>query len=160
MEFLRETYLPRLTRALEVLPEADLWWRPHEGAISMGTTPPAPGGKRAPVDRLGHRRRADERDRAAEFAATAASAEALGSDGPTLLARLAEALDEACQVIAGLDEQDLLCTHRIQGEEVSGLYAVYHVVEHFSWHTGQALMIAKTRGGARGTELHSTMRTG
>ena len=39
-------------------------------------------------------------------------------------------------------------THGIQGFEVTGLAAVLHVVEHFSWHTGQAVWIAKARAGA------------
>ena len=35
----------------------------------------------------------------------------------------------------------------IQGFEVTGLEATYHVVEHFSWHVGQAVWIAKARAG-------------
>ena len=34
--YLRDTYLPRLSRALETLPAGDLWWRPHDGALSFG----------------------------------------------------------------------------------------------------------------------------
>ena len=35
----------------------------------------------------------------------------------------------------------------IQGREVNVLEAIYHVVEHFSTHVGQIVMIAKQRGG-------------
>lgn len=34
--YLRETYMSRLQRALEVLPPADLWWQPHPDCISVG----------------------------------------------------------------------------------------------------------------------------
>jgi uncharacterized damage-inducible protein DinB len=36
----------------------------------------------------------------------------------------------------------------IQGFETTVLAAVLHVVEHFSWHTGQVVWIAKARSGA------------
>ena len=39
-------------------------------------------------------------------------------------------------------------TRRIQGYEVTVLEAVYHVVEHFSMHTGQIIVLAKARSGA------------
>ena len=35
----------------------------------------------------------------------------------------------------------------IQGMEVTVLDALYHVVEHFSTHTGQILYLAKLRSG-------------
>ena len=38
-------------------------------------------------------------------------------------------------------------SRRIQGFETTPFRAVYHVVEHFGWHTGQAVWIAKARGG-------------
>ena len=45
-----------------------------------------------------------------------------------------------------MESQDLLERRDIQVfEGVSGLAAVLHVVEHFSWHTGQIAWIAKQR---------------
>ena len=38
--------------------------------------------------------------------------------------------------------------YAIQGYDVRGLEAAYHVVEHLSWHAGQIVWIAKARGGA------------
>jgi hypothetical protein len=41
----------------------------------------------------------------------------------------------------------LLAQYEIQGYTVSGLYAVYQVVEHFAMHYGQILYIAKNLTG-------------
>lgn len=79
----------------------------------------------------------DRRDRDSEFAAL---------QGPTpdqLLARLRDTVEEACAVISGLSAGQLAATHKIQTYEVSGIAAVYHVVEHFSYHTGQIAFITK-----------------
>ena len=45
--------------------------------------------------------------------------------------------------MARLDPDKLLEKRRIQGLEVSALEAVLHVVEHFSMHTGQIILLAK-----------------
>jgi hypothetical protein len=46
-------------------------------------------------------------------------------------------------VLAGLTAADLATSRTIQGRDVSVLEAVYHVVEHFSGHVGQIVLIAK-----------------
>jgi len=78
------------------------------------------------------------RDRAAEFAAT---------DGPDI-GELMELLDasvgDADKVIATLGEADLTKSCTIQGRETTVMEAIYHVVEHFSMHTGQIIMLAKS----------------
>lgn len=56
--------------------------------------------------------------------------------------------NDACAVIEAQRASDLARPLLLQGFETSPLHAVYHVVEHFSWHTGQLVAIAKQRGGA------------
>jgi hypothetical protein len=46
-----------------------------------------------------------------------------------------------------LTEADLLMTLHIQGYTVSGLHAVYQVVEHFGIHYGQIVYITKLLRG-------------
>ena len=83
----------------------------------------------------------DGRDRPAEFSArgdlTAAE----------LLARLGETMGEAAEVLKRLTEEDLLATMHIQGYTVTGLGAVYQVVEHFGLHYGQIIYITKMQAG-------------
>jgi hypothetical protein len=55
---------------------------------------------------------------------------------------------EASDVLSRLTEADLLARYEIQGYNVTGLEAVYQVVEHFGLHYGQILYIAKTLTGA------------
>lgn len=50
-------------------------------------------------------------------------------------------------MLAGLDRTRLVRPVTIQGVETTILEAIYHVVEHFSMHTGQILWIAKARTG-------------
>ena len=83
----------------------------------------------------------DERDRPAEFSATGDLSAA------DLLARLGQTMDEASKVLARLTEEDLLATWHIQGYSVSGLSAVYQVVEHFGLHYGQIVYITKMQQG-------------
>lgn len=140
--YLGEVYLPRLTRALEVLPAADLWWRPHARALSAATVLLHLDGNLRQWVLSGLGGAPDQRDRAAEFAATG------GDDGPTLLARLADTVAASCAVIRGLPGDGLQREVTIQGFPTTPFDALYHVVEHFSWHTGQLVQIAKQRAGA------------
>jgi len=71
------------------------------------------------------------RDRAAEFA------ERGPLPGATIVARLEAAVRRACQVLGALDAAGLARRRRIQDYDVATIVAVTHVVEHFSFHTGQ-----------------------
>ncbi len=46
-------------------------------------------------------------------------------------------------MLARLDDADLSRTFQIQGYMVTGLQAVYQVVEHFGMHYGQIVYITK-----------------
>jgi hypothetical protein len=56
-------------------------------------------------------------------------------------------MQEASDVLARLTENELLARYEVQGYNVSGLDAVYQVVEHFGMHYGQVLYIAKSLSG-------------
>lgn len=57
--------------------------------------------------------------------------------------RLAGVVAEAVEVIRQLPEARMTEKVVIQGHEVTVLEAVYHVVEHFSGHTGQIIFASK-----------------
>jgi uncharacterized damage-inducible protein DinB len=78
------------------------------------------------------------RDRAAEFSATD------GAEIGELLASLDSSVGDADKVISRLGESDLTRCCTIQGRETTVMEAIYHVVEHFSMHTGQIIMLAKS----------------
>ena len=138
---LRDTYIPRLKGALEILPPEDLWWRPHEGVLAFGNVLLHLEGNVCQWILSGLGGRADSRERSSEFAAGD------GPSGEELLERLGETVAGACAVVEELEEGALISECEIQGFKTTGLGAVYHVVEHFSWHTAQAVWIAKWRAG-------------
>jgi hypothetical protein len=56
-------------------------------------------------------------------------------------------MQEAAKVLDRLTPDDLAATYEIQGYTVSGLAAVYQVVEHFGMHYGQVVYISKAMRG-------------
>lgn len=76
------------------------------------------------------------RDRDAEFATRGGAPEILLRD-------LREAVDATCTVIEVLPPARLVEHIQVLREEVSVLEAIYHVVQHFSGHTGQILYLTK-----------------
>jgi uncharacterized damage-inducible protein DinB len=81
------------------------------------------------------------RDRDSEFAAR---------DGVTateLSANLLDTVEQATQVISGLNTAQLTQMYEVQNYRVSGVEAVYHVVEHFAEHTGQIIFATKKLTG-------------
>ena len=65
----------------------------------------------------------------------------------TTFEKLGATLQEASEVLASLSEGDLLTTFEIQGYTVTGLAAVYQVVEHFALHYGQIVYVTKLLRG-------------
>ena len=79
----------------------------------------------------------DVRERDAEFAARG------GASIDELSARLHSAVEEAAAVIEAVTGERLLQRLAIQKYDVSVMEAIYHVVEHFSGHTGQIIFATK-----------------
>lgn len=82
------------------------------------------------------------RDRDAEFNARG------GHTAAELIELLRATVAEAVQIIANLDAAALTREYEIQNYRVSGVEAVYHVVEHFGEHTGQIIFITKMLTGS------------
>jgi len=141
-EYLTGHYLPKLLASLEVLSDADLWWRPHEAANSAGNLILHLAGNIRQWVVSGVGGAPDHRDRATEFARREPLSRA------ELTARITEAVLEADAVIAATDPASLGERREIQGRQVTLLEAIYHVVEHFGMHTGQIIYIAKLRSGS------------
>ncbi len=78
-----------------------------------------------------------ERNRPAEFAQRDALPIA------PIMANLADALRQVDEVLANLSPETLSNRHKIQAYDVTGLEAIYHVVEHFALHAGQIITMTK-----------------
>jgi uncharacterized protein DUF1572 len=154
---LLEQYWPRLRGCVEPLTDEQVWWRPNEASNSIGNLILHLDGNVRQWLVSSFNRLEDARDRPAEFSARQ------GISRSALLSQLDGTLREAAEVLSRLTEAQLLATFHIQGSTVSGLYAVYQVVEHFGMHYGQILFITKlVRGESLGfyRELDKTGRPG
>ena len=138
---LTSDYLPKIERCLAGLGDEDVWWRPNEASNSIGNLLLHLCGNVRQWIVGGVGGREVERDRQSEFD------ERGRIPAAELLSRIRSAVAEADAVIAALDADALTGARRVQGYDVSVLTAVYHVVEHFSMHTGQIIFLSKARGG-------------
>jgi hypothetical protein len=134
---LLEHYWPRLRSCVESLTDEQIWWRPNEASNSIGNLVLHLNGnvRQWLVDSFEHR--ADERDRPAEFN----QRESIPASD--LIARLSGTMQEASAVLERLTEAELTAPMEIQGYHVTGVEAVYQVVEHFGLHYGQITYITK-----------------
>lgn len=137
--FLGTEYRTQVRLAVEALPADALWWRANEQSNSVGNLLLHLNGNVRQWILGGVGRQANERHRAAEFAART------GPPAATLLADLNRTLDEVDRVLASLTAASLLEPRTIQGRDTTVLAAIFHVVEHFSQHLGQIILVAKLR---------------
>ena len=131
LHHLREESLPRLERCVRAMTPEELWWRPNASTVSAGNLLLHLDGnvRQWILGGLGGRPVTRVRDE--EFSATGPI------PGEDLLARLRATLDEVAVVFAELDPARLAEPRRIQGFDTDGVGILVHVVEHFSYHTGQ-----------------------
>ena len=134
---LMDQYWPRMRNCVESLTPEQVWWRPNEASNSVGNLLLHLNGNIYQWLVASFNRLDDTRNRPAEFA----QRETIAPDA--VLRRLGDTLQEASAVLSRLTEADLASTYHIQGYTVTGLHAVYQVVEHFGMHHGQILYITK-----------------
>ena len=130
-------YLPRIDLCLQKLSDEAVWWRPNNESNSIGNLLLHLAGNVRQWIGSGIGGAAGDRNRQQEFDERARIPKA------ELLSNLRSAVQEADIVLASLDPQRLLDIRPIQGRDVTLLYAILHVAEHFSMHTGQIILLAK-----------------
>lgn len=135
--YLGTEYRTKLRAAVEALPAEALWWRPNDSSNSVGNLL---------LHLMGNVRQwivaaiggaADSRNRAAEFATRS------GPSAAALLADMDRLLDEVDRILSGLTTASLLERRTIQNRDVAVVEAIFQVVEHFSLHLGQIILVAK-----------------
>lgn len=141
-------YLPKIRHCLAKLTEEDLWWRPNPQCNSIGNLVLHLCGNAEQWILHGVCGQPDKRRRDSEFAAKDGMSPA---EMRTHLDRSIEKVDAAMMSLEAQasGHPGLMLEERtIQGMQVTVLRAIYHVVEHFSQHTGQIMWITKARTGA------------
>lgn len=136
---LRFDYMPKLEKSLAPLSPADVWWRPNDASNSIGNLVLHLKGNVTQWIIGGVGQRPFVRDRQREFDTRG------DASARELLDALHATIAQADDVLANLGEASLLERRKIQNYDVNVLEAVYHVVEHFGMHTGQIIVISKSR---------------
>lgn len=130
-------HLPRIARCLGMLSEKEIWWRGNSASNSVGNLVLHLEGNVRQWIISGLGGTPDHRERDKEFA----------ERGPIprrqLVKRLHGTVAEACRVLGALSTRDLARARPIQRFRVTGFKAVYHVTEHFAYHSGQIAYAAK-----------------
>jgi hypothetical protein len=131
-----------------------VWWRPNESSNSVGNLILHLNGNVRQWLVVPFTTGDDRRDRPSEFA------ERRQIPPAALIDMLDGTMQEAAEVLSRLTDRDLRATFHIQGYTVSGLHAVYQVVEHFGMHYGQILYAAKLLQGRNLGFYRALDRTG
>jgi uncharacterized damage-inducible protein DinB len=139
--FLTQDYLPKIERCVSQLTPEQIWFRANDASNSIGNlllhlagssrywAIEVIGGQ--PIGRI----RQQEFDRR----------EPLSPD--RLVADLQAAVADVDRGLAALSAETLLEKRTSHDEELTVLWCVYHIVEHFSMHSGQILSMAKALVG-------------
>lgn len=136
-------YPTKIRRCLDVLTADAVWRRTDAESNSVGNLLLHLAGNARQWIVSGVGGAHDARHRGAEFSARE------GDDADSLFASLRTTLDEVDAVLSTLTHERLGQHLVIQGRTVSVFDAIYHVVEHFSLHTGQIILLTKVHAPSR-----------
>jgi len=134
---LQEEFMPKIRTCVESLSEEQIWWRPNDKSNSVGNMVLHLTGNVRQWIIAGVGQTQDIRERETEFS----------EKGPIpkteLLNGLESTVKEALAVLEKVNLGKLLEIRHIQVYDTSVLQAIFHVVEHFSGHTGQIIYVTK-----------------
>ncbi len=146
----------QILRCAGLLSTAELWQRPNEHVNSVANLILHLTGNVTQWIVAGVGGAAFDRNRPAEFAARS------GDPAAVILPPLERAVAEARRIIRACDAASLSQPRIIQGYSVLTVAAIFHVVEHFCFHTGQIIHATKwlknvdlSLYDARGQRLHA-----
>jgi hypothetical protein len=127
----------RIEACLTELPPLSLWARESETENAVGNLLLHLDGNVRQWILSGVGVEPDARYRPSEFAARS------GADASVLLSQLRRTVREAVHLIRALPHRRLTEQVSIQGYDTTVLSAIFHVVEHFSGHTYQIILLTK-----------------
>jgi len=138
-DYLVNDYVPRIVAVLRQLDDADIWWRGNEASNSIGNLVLHLAGNVRQWIVSGVGGAPDLRDRPAEFARRE------GMTRDELVNHLESTITMVDEALARVTPDQLFEPRKIQGIDTTVMEAIYHVVEHFSTHVGQIVMLGKLR---------------
>ncbi len=132
-----EENTPRILKCLDELSEEDMWKRPNNSSNSVGNIILHICGNVTQyiIAALGDTE--DRRDRDNEFSATG------GATRQELILKLTGTVSHAVNIIKQQTEESLSKKRMVQGYDLTGVGIIIHVLEHYSYHTGQIVFWTK-----------------
>ena len=127
----------RIYRCISLIDEKDLWRSPSNGIPAIGNLILHLCGNARQWILSGLGGRPDNRDRDQEFVAQTKIKKA------ELVFLLENMRSNLRQTLDELDPKQITQIHVVQGFEVTGFSVIVHVIEHFSYHTGQITTLTK-----------------
>ena len=128
-----EENTPRIVKCLKLLTEDEVWQRPNNSSNSIGNLIVHLCGNITQYIILALDESKDTRNRDMEFSLAKAQ----------LLQMLQNTVSRATEILKTLEISKLINIHSVQGFELSGIGIIIHVVEHYSYHTGQISFFTK-----------------
>jgi uncharacterized damage-inducible protein DinB len=129
--------LQKIERCVEQLSDGEVWWRSGEESNSIGNLILHLCGNARQWIVSGIGGATDTRARQSEFDERSLISRA------DLISHLRQTLQEVDAVLASFPTAAILEQRTFQGTEETVLDAIFHVVEHFSMHTGQIILLTK-----------------
>ena len=132
-----EENTPKIEKCLAELTEDELWRRPNASSNSTGNIILHLCGNitQYVLSSLGNTE--DKRERDKEFSSTRVLQKA------ELIDKLKTTVSAAVKIMRSLNDDEMLQNHSVQGFDLSATGIIIHVVEHYSYHTGQIIFWTK-----------------
>ena len=132
-----EENTPKIQKCLDELTEEEIWKRPNPSSNSVGNIILHLCGNITQyiLSSLGEIE--DKRERDKEFSTTG------GLNKKELFDKLQSTITQAVHVIGSINVENMLRKRSVQGFELSAIGIIIHVVEHYSYHTGQIIFWTK-----------------
>lgn len=132
-----EENTPKIKKCLDELTEEEVWKRPNTSSNSVANIIVHLCGNITQyiLSSLGNVE--DKRERDKEFLIRE------GLSKKELFEKLNSTIDQAISVIQNIDPDGMLRKRSVQGFDLSAIGIIIHVVEHYSYHTGQIIFWTK-----------------
>ena len=129
--------VPRIEKCFAQLKREEIWYSPNAQSNSIGHLVLHLCGNITQYIHSSLAGEKDQRERDLEFTST----EKLSAKA--LLEKLTTVVNTAEHIILNCSEKELLKKRKVQAFNLSGIGVIIHVVEHFSYHTGQIAYYTK-----------------
>lgn len=150
---------PRINKCLDQLSEEEVWRKPNSNSNSIGNLILHLCGNITQYIISSLDGQEDNRERDQEFLREG------GLSKTELNQKLQTVVEKATTIIKEIKKEKLLEIHSVQGFELTGMGIIIHVVEHYSYHTGQIAFYTKLLkdqelGFYTGLDLNAKNKTG